>query len=216
MHALRRLGVPYTDDEIAKAPAELEGKTEEDALVAYLQGPASTSAMCGSTPRLPAGSRPRSEAMAMLSAFSTVLSMLFFLGICWWAGPPAAGAPTKSRPCCRSHCLTRRRWRARAAMWIPHLAGRSVHERLHLGFLELLHRGDRPSRASWCVWLLFSQRKVAKAQGAVEDTGHVWDGDLRELNNPLPRWWMWMFLLACIFGLGYRCCIRGSVPTPAC
>lgn len=38
MHALRRLGVPYTDDEIAKAPAELEGKTEEDALVAYLQG----------------------------------------------------------------------------------------------------------------------------------------------------------------------------------
>ena len=58
----------------------------------------------------------------------------------------------------------------------------------------------------WCIWLLFSQRKVTvvhTADGEVADTGHVWDGDLRELNNPLPRWWMWMFLLSCIFGLVY-------------
>jgi cytochrome c oxidase cbb3-type subunit 3 len=58
----------------------------------------------------------------------------------------------------------------------------------------------------WCIWLLFSQRKakvVHTPDGAVADTGHVWDGDLRELNNPLPRWWMWMFLLSCIFGLVY-------------
>jgi cytochrome c oxidase cbb3-type subunit II len=38
MKALRRLGVPYTDEEIANAPKELEGKTEEDALIAYMQG----------------------------------------------------------------------------------------------------------------------------------------------------------------------------------
>lgn len=38
MRALRRLGVPYTDEEIAAAPKAIEGKTEEDALVAYLQG----------------------------------------------------------------------------------------------------------------------------------------------------------------------------------
>jgi cytochrome c oxidase cbb3-type subunit 3 len=58
----------------------------------------------------------------------------------------------------------------------------------------------------WCIWLLFSQRKakvIHTADGAVADTGHVWDGDLRELNNPLPRWWMWMFLFSCIFGLVY-------------
>ena len=58
----------------------------------------------------------------------------------------------------------------------------------------------------WCIWLLFSQRKAKvlhTADGAVADTGHVWDGDLRELNNPLPRWWMWMFLLSCIFALVY-------------
>jgi cytochrome c oxidase cbb3-type subunit 3 len=58
----------------------------------------------------------------------------------------------------------------------------------------------------WCIWLLFSQRKTKvtlKPDGQVDDTGHVWDGDLRELNNPLPRWWMWMFLISCIFALVY-------------
>jgi cytochrome c oxidase cbb3-type subunit 2 len=37
MKALRRVGVPYTDTEIAKAADELKGRTEQDALVAYLQ-----------------------------------------------------------------------------------------------------------------------------------------------------------------------------------
>ena len=38
MKALRTVGVPYTDEEIAKAPEQVKGKTEMDALVAYLQG----------------------------------------------------------------------------------------------------------------------------------------------------------------------------------
>jgi cytochrome c oxidase cbb3-type subunit 2 len=38
MRALKRMGDPYTEEEIAAAPAELADKTEEDALVAYLQG----------------------------------------------------------------------------------------------------------------------------------------------------------------------------------
>ena len=37
MRALRKVGVPYTDDEIAKAPDALKDKTEEDAVIAYLQ-----------------------------------------------------------------------------------------------------------------------------------------------------------------------------------
>jgi cytochrome c oxidase cbb3-type subunit 2 len=37
MQVLRTLGHPYTDEEIAAAPGELEGKTEMDAMVAYLQ-----------------------------------------------------------------------------------------------------------------------------------------------------------------------------------
>jgi cytochrome c oxidase cbb3-type subunit 3 len=58
----------------------------------------------------------------------------------------------------------------------------------------------------WCLYLLFSQRKTNvtyEADGSVADTGHVWDDDLRELNNPLPRWWMWMFVLSCVFGIVY-------------
>jgi cytochrome c oxidase cbb3-type subunit 3 len=34
-------------------------------------------------------------------------------------------------------------------------------------------------------------------------TGHVWDEDLRELNNPLPRWWMWLFVLTIVFSSAY-------------
>ncbi|HYQ73232.1 MAG TPA: cytochrome-c oxidase, cbb3-type subunit III [Gammaproteobacteria bacterium] len=33
--------------------------------------------------------------------------------------------------------------------------------------------------------------------------GHVWDEDLEELNNPLPRWWLNMFYLTLFFGIGY-------------
>ena len=38
MQALRKVGVPYSDKDIADAPKELENKTEADALIAYLQG----------------------------------------------------------------------------------------------------------------------------------------------------------------------------------
>ncbi len=34
-------------------------------------------------------------------------------------------------------------------------------------------------------------------------TGHVWDEDLRELNNPLPRWWMWLFVGTVVFAAAY-------------
>lgn len=38
LRAMQRLGVPYSEDDVRKAPAELDGRTEQDALVAYLQG----------------------------------------------------------------------------------------------------------------------------------------------------------------------------------
>jgi cytochrome c oxidase cbb3-type subunit 2 len=38
MRALRKVGVPYTEDDIAKAAEAVKGKTELDALIAYLQG----------------------------------------------------------------------------------------------------------------------------------------------------------------------------------
>ena len=36
----------------------------------------------------------------------------------------------------------------------------------------------------------------------VDTTGHEWDG-IKELNNPLPRWWLWCFYLTIIWGVGY-------------
>ena len=35
------------------------------------------------------------------------------------------------------------------------------------------------------------------------DTGHTWDHDLRELNNPMPRWWVVLFVVTIVFAFGY-------------
>jgi cytochrome c oxidase cbb3-type subunit III len=53
-----------------------------------------------------------------------------------------------------------------------------------------------------CAVLLqsMSQRRVSTDP---ENTGHVWDEDLVENNNPLPRWWVWLFWITIVFGLGY-------------
>jgi cytochrome c oxidase cbb3-type subunit III len=46
-------------------------------------------------------------------------------------------------------------------------------------------------------------KQVKKAPpAAVETTGHSWDG-IEELNNPLPRWWVWVLYLTIIWGIGY-------------
>ena len=55
-----------------------------------------------------------------------------------------------------------------------------------------------------CYWLIkFAARIPAgHAETETDVTGHSWDG-LQELNNPLPRWWMWMFYLTIVFGIIY-------------
>jgi cytochrome c oxidase cbb3-type subunit 3 len=42
-----------------------------------------------------------------------------------------------------------------------------------------------------------------KDGGKVKTMGHVWDEDLEEYNNPLPRWWLNLFYVTLVFGLGY-------------
>ena len=53
-----------------------------------------------------------------------------------------------------------------------------------------------------CALFLKSQ-SVQRKPGAVETTGHQWDGDLAEYNNPLPSWWSWLFYLTIVFSLAY-------------
>jgi cytochrome c oxidase cbb3-type subunit III len=44
-------------------------------------------------------------------------------------------------------------------------------------------------------------REIDELSG-VETTGHEWDG-IRELNNPMPRWWLWTFYATIIWAVGY-------------
>ena len=57
------------------------------------------------------------------------------------------------------------------------------------------------SLAACLALLLFAARR--KVMAADNSTGHVWDVDLREMNNPLPRWWMGLFVITIVFALVY-------------
>ncbi len=64
-----------------------------------------------------------------------------------------------------------------------------------------------------CLVLLAiaSKRKVMANDNT---TGHVWDEDLRELNNPLPRWWMWLFVATVVFSAVYLAFYPGLGSSP--
>ncbi len=56
-----------------------------------------------------------------------------------------------------------------------------------------------------CAWLLWAQSKVKiviPKGGKADTTGHIYDG-VEELNNPMPRWWMWLFYITIVFAIGY-------------
>lgn len=50
------------------------------------------------------------------------------------------------------------------------------------------------------LWLLLSNRYSSGGEG--QTTGHVYDG-IEEYDNPLPAWWLWMFVLSIIYSVGY-------------
>ncbi len=64
-----------------------------------------------------------------------------------------------------------------------------------------------------CVALLIiaSRRHVMASDNT---TGHVWDEDLREMNNPLPRWWMGLFVLTIVFSVIYLALYPGLGSRP--
>jgi cytochrome c oxidase cbb3-type subunit 3 len=74
-----------------------------------------------------------------------------------------------------------------------------------------------------CLWLMWWTARTRSGHGSAESgtqaqpaaadqtagahssgkTGHVWDGDLEEYNNPLPRWWLGLFILTVLFAIAY-------------
>ena len=54
-----------------------------------------------------------------------------------------------------------------------------------------------------CVWLLWATRKSQTTDTETDrTTGHSFDG-IEEYDNPLPKWWFYLFLATCVFSLGY-------------
>jgi cytochrome c oxidase cbb3-type subunit 3 len=58
-----------------------------------------------------------------------------------------------------------------------------------------------------CGLFLFSQERANFSAG--QTTGHVWDENLAEYNNPLPNWWRWLFYLTVVFALVYLALFPG-------
>jgi len=51
------------------------------------------------------------------------------------------------------------------------------------------------------IWVLFANRK-REQQSTDETTGHEYDG-IQELDNPLPAWWFYMFVITIVWAIGY-------------
>jgi cytochrome c oxidase cbb3-type subunit 3 len=55
-----------------------------------------------------------------------------------------------------------------------------------------------------CFWLVvWANKQRATDEEIAESESHVWDEDVRELNNPLPMWWLWLFIGTIIWSVGY-------------
>ncbi len=55
----------------------------------------------------------------------------------------------------------------------------------------------------FCIGILLFGARARAHTAEDKTTGHVWDGDLREVNNPLPRWWVGLYWLTVIFTIVY-------------
>jgi cytochrome c oxidase cbb3-type subunit 3 len=55
-----------------------------------------------------------------------------------------------------------------------------------------------------CFWVVaYANKQRASKEEIAESESHVWDEDIRELNNPLPMWWFWLFILTVIWAAFY-------------
>ncbi|TAK52137.1 MAG: cytochrome-c oxidase, cbb3-type subunit III [Betaproteobacteria bacterium] len=59
------------------------------------------------------------------------------------------------------------------------------------------------SVASIVACAVFLKLQSVRKSVEADTTGHVWDENIQEYNNPMPRWWAWLFYLTVAFSLGY-------------
>ena len=56
---------------------------------------------------------------------------------------------------------------------------------------------------------IFLKAQNVRGTNEADTSGHTWDEDLTEYNNPLPRWWAWLFYVTILFALGYLALFPG-------
>jgi cytochrome c oxidase cbb3-type subunit 3 len=62
----------------------------------------------------------------------------------------------------------------------------------------------------WCVWLIgWTTKQGPKNTSDDELVGHKWDGDLQEWNNPAPKWWLYLYFITVIWGIGFLIAMPG-------
>jgi cytochrome c oxidase cbb3-type subunit 3 len=62
----------------------------------------------------------------------------------------------------------------------------------------------------WCVWLVSWSAKQGPQNVSDDDVvGHKWDGDLEEWNNPAPKWWLYLYFITIVWGIGYMVAYPG-------
>jgi cytochrome c oxidase cbb3-type subunit III len=71
------------------------------------------------------------------------------------------------------------------------------------GFWSMYVAGATLVGIAACLLLLWLTARKKVAAHADNTTGHVWDGDLTEMNNPLPLWWVGLFIATVVFSLLY-------------
>ena len=60
-----------------------------------------------------------------------------------------------------------------------------------------------------CLLLLWITARRKTGARSDNTTGHVWDEDIVEMDNPMPRWWMWLFVITIVFSLLYLAAYPG-------
>jgi cytochrome c oxidase cbb3-type subunit 3 len=72
---------------------------------------------------------------------------------------------------------------------------------VHSGWSIFVAAATILSLIACLILLVIASRRRVMADD--NTTGHVWDVDLKEMNNPLPRWWMWLFVITVVFSAIY-------------
>ena len=164
MRALRRVGVPYTDEEIAGArrPSS-QGKTEMDALIAYLQ-------VLGTALKTSRGEADHGHQHAAHRRHGGRPSSPSSASSCWAYRPRASGDASSEAARCRSR--GRRGTESDMSEFTTRLLGRSTSRIITVV-------SHRRLRACCC-----QAQSVRKAAAEPETTGHVWDEDLRRVEQP--------------------------------